>query len=164
MQMRITIGSIGASAPRTGFGVNGASGAYIQFREDANDTPYILGLGDYLSLGSKNGTLAMTLLWTEWFAVGVSHHPWLHRKSRLTGQRATLTVEGTTLIVGEVKVIFIVYDDRGHPRSLMERAFVESSGFQAASTTVTGVLCRMSEQHIHQPEKMEPPAIEGPND
>lgn len=153
MEMKVRVASLGLSLPKTGFGLNAATAAYITIRNAPGDPPVSFVVNEHLSLGSSSGTIAAAMVWSEWFTVNLSRYPWFHRKSKLIGKRASLHVEGTTALYGDATVTLTIYSEHGHPSRIMERAFVDTHGFQAAATTVTGTVKRLA---TPEPELMGP--------
>lgn len=143
MEMKVRVASLGVSLPKTGFGLNAATAGYISLRNGPDETPVSFVVNEHLSLGSSSGTIAAAIVWSEWFTVNRSQHPWLHRKNKLIGKRTSLHIEGATALYGDATVTLIIYSEHGHPNKMMERAFVDTHGFQAAATTVTGILKRL---------------------
>lgn len=142
MQMRVTLGGFGLAVPTTRLGVNVASGAYIDFRGDIREEPYRLLLGNVMTVDGNSGTVVASQVWTTWFAVNVSAHPWLHRKNTLVGKRAELTCSGTYAGSGEVELRFDVFDAYHEPKTFLRTAFIESTGFQINATSIRGRLER----------------------
>lgn len=142
MEMRIIMGGYGLSVPSSRIGVNVITGAAIDFRSEYRAEPFRLIMGDAVSMSGASGTIAASQIQTEWFGVNVSRHPWLHRKNRLTGKRAELTCRGTFVASGEVDVQLTVFDEKGHPSTLMQRALLDAKGFQIDATKLRGTLQR----------------------
>jgi len=142
MEMRVTVGGFGLAMPGTTLGLNLATGAYLDFRNEFREEPYRLVLGDTRSIGGNSGTVVASQTWTEWFTVNVSAHPWLHSKNTLIGKRAELTCSGTYVGSGQIDVYFAVFDRYGEPQPLLRTASIESAGFQIDATRIRGRLAR----------------------
>lgn len=149
MEMRVTIGGAGLSLPQSRVGANLVTGAYLQFRNAREDVPLVLGLGDRFSFGDNSGTLAVSHVSTVWYPVNVSRHRWLHGKARLSGRTAQLEVKGTVIGRGGVDIEFTVYDGDDYPKTLLERAMLDATGFQIAGASVRGTL-----KHISRAEEV----------
>ncbi len=67
MEMKVVIDGIGLAVPKTGFGINLFSGAYIKLRRAKGVPIVLMGLADGPSLGAKSGTVFVGHVETDWF-------------------------------------------------------------------------------------------------
>lgn len=143
MEMRVVILGVGVAIPRTRLSVNAGTRGIIELRTSEQDTPFRMVIDDRMSIGSASGQIVASNVSSAWFSVNVSRHQWLHNRAGLLGKRAELLVKGTFLSSGEVDIKFSVYDNDGYEQPLIERAFLESQGFQINETRVRGALRRL---------------------
>jgi hypothetical protein len=140
MEMIINIFGIGVTIPKTGFGLNVASGSYIGFRHAKHQPDKLLGLRDIVSLGSKSGTLVGSWVATDWFVIDVAKHSWAVNTNSLVGKKAENEVIGTLVIHGTVDLKFTVFDQNGNASELLTKADIKAAGGQISNTKVRGVL------------------------
>lgn len=140
MEMLINIFGFGVTIPKTGFGLNVASGSYVGFRHNKDRPDKLLGLKDIVSLGSKSGTLVGSWVATDWFIVDVAKHSWAANTNWLIGKKAEIEVIGTLIIHGTVDLKFTVYDHNGNADELLTKVDVKAAGGQISNTKIRGVL------------------------
>lgn len=144
MEMLINIFGLGIAIPKTGFGVNVASGSYIGFRHTKNKPDILLGLRDIVSLGSKSGTFVGSWVATDWFVVDVAKHSWVANTNWLIGKKAEIEVIGTLLIHGTVDLKFTVYDQNGNANELLTKVDIKAAGGQVSNTKIRGMLGKVN--------------------
>ncbi len=139
MEIRIVMSSIGFGIKKTGFGVNGITGAYIQTRT-ANSVVTTYGVTDSLSLGSESSTLFVGHVSTEWFKIDSKAATFMSNKANLIGKKVGLEASGSVLFSGDTDIKFTVYDNLGSGNTIFELIDIPTRGGQLSSTKIRGVL------------------------
>lgn len=140
--MFINIMGLGVDLPKTGFGVNVATGSYIGIT--MGQTKTLLGVSKCLSIGAGAGTLVSGWVKTAPFYVCPKKNGWVSNVNGLIGKKVQIELTGTLVVYGKVDLTFTVYDKNGSSKKLISRVDVESCGMQASETKVRGVLCKMN--------------------
>lgn len=144
MEARITISGFGFAAGRSGFGVNVASGAYIEIRPAKGAPACKLGLATGPELGSENGSLVFGHLQTHWFPVSNDLYPHFLSPDYMVGRAGDVEVKGALIAGGTVDIKVDVIDGAGNVETILSKAQIKASGLQASSTQVRGTIKRMS--------------------
>lgn len=144
MEMKIVITGAGACIPKSELGINILSYSYISLRNTKTNPPVVLALSDAFSIGSKSGTIVLGFVETNWFSVNPVKHSWLTNYNSLIGKKAEIEVSGTLLVFGSIDVKFKLYDKDDETKEILAKVDVKSHGGQLSTTTVRGVLIKMT--------------------
>lgn len=142
MEMFINIMGVGVALPKTGLGVNLATGSYIGIT--MGHTKTLLGVSKCMSIGAGAGTLVAGWVKTAPFHVSPAKHGWATNVHGLIGKKVQIELTGTLVVFGKVDLTFTVFDKDGGSKELISRVDIESCGMQASETKVRGVLCKMN--------------------
>ncbi|MGI1678923.1 MAG: hypothetical protein K6L75_09340 [Cellvibrionaceae bacterium] len=140
MQIRIVGASFALGIPKTGFGVNASTFAYIQLRNGPNSDIQTLAVDDHFSVGGKSGTFIWSNISTSWVNIDSTKYPWVYHALNFTGKTVDLSVKGTLLGSGKVDIQITFIDKDGETQSLVSKMDIQSSGFQLTGLTVRGKL------------------------
>ncbi|PXF32194.1 hypothetical protein WH50_05540 [Pokkaliibacter plantistimulans] len=137
MEVRITISSLALGIPKTGFGFNIASGAYVEVRAGQAATRHLYGMTDLFSLGTKSGTLGFGHIQTPWLYVDPAKNASLNTAS-LNGAELEIAVTGALIGSGKVDVVLSKIDEHGQTTELLNLKSVKVPGAsgQLSSTSI----------------------------
>lgn len=139
MEIRITISSLGAGLPGTGFGLNIISAAYVEVRASKNSNVRLFGVTDYLSLGNNSVTIGAGHAQTAWMKVNSANLSLL-ALSKMQSSRAEINIVGTLLGTGTIDVKFELINKAGESSTVLDLKGVKvpTPGAQISSTKVRG--------------------------
>lgn len=143
MEMQIIIGGVGINFPKTDFGVNLASGVYLNFRLNSGCVPRTFGIMDSVTVGGGNRSFIVGGIKTDWFKVMSDKHPFVKKLSDLKGKIGDVHVIGSLALNGRVKIVFNVIDENGNMTKLVEKFHIPASGMQASETKIQGQMRMM---------------------
>lgn len=138
--MRITITGMGFALGKTGFGANLVSGAYVETRINPGASSCVYGLTKGPSLGSNSGSIIFGHVQTVWFRIDDKNVKAFLNPGAIVGKIADVKITGAIIAGGHVDVSVDLIDKNGDIATLVTKANIGSSGMQAASTKVRGVL------------------------
>lgn len=140
MLMKVTISGVGASIKAISLGANLFTGCYLEFKPNAaSSTTHILSVGDYLSLGGKQGTLFAGHVQTDFFPVDEARYPWVKGLNNLTGKEIGVVVSRPLFGRGEVNIKLTRISQEKDVDTLMYKEGIAASGGQLADTMVKGI-------------------------
>lgn len=145
MEMRITITGLGLAFGGTGFGANLVSGAYVETRHGPGARSCVYGLAKGPSLGSNSGSIVFGHVQTAWFRIRNADAQRLS-SNRIVGKVADVKVTGAIVAGGRVDVNMDVIDENGDIATIVTKANIHSTGVQASSTEVRGVVKQIPRQ------------------
>lgn len=140
MQIQIIGLSAGIGVPKTGFGVNLATYAYISLRPTQGPHMKTLALDDALSVGGKSGTFIWSDFKTSWTNIDPRKYPWVCNAHNLVGKTIELEVLGTMVGAGKVDIKMTLIDEDGETKSLVSKMNIDASGRQLTGLKVRGIL------------------------
>lgn len=87
MQIKITGASLAVAIPKSGFGLNATTFAYIQLRSGTGGQTQILAVDNHLSIGGKSGTMVWSNVQTNWVNIDSIKYPWVCNAQSLVGKK-----------------------------------------------------------------------------
>ncbi|MGH1439638.1 MAG: hypothetical protein ACRBBR_05980 [Cellvibrionaceae bacterium] len=138
MQMRVHVSTIGLGIPRTKIGATVSSVALIEIRAAEKHKSLILSVGDYLTLGGPNNTIAASSVKTKWFNVDSTTHSWIKDCDIYSGNKLKIVCKGTIGGDSYIDLVITAHNKDGITTPLIKRENLEASGYQIAETTVFG--------------------------
>jgi hypothetical protein len=140
MQIQIIGASIAVGIPKTGFGINATTFAYISLRPTEGKLIQTFAVDDHLSIGGKSGTFIWSNVRTSWTNIDSVKYPWVCNAQELTGKTIDLEVIGTMFGAGKADIKVSLIDKDGESTSLVAKMNIESEGFQLTGLKVRGIL------------------------
>ena len=145
MEIRITATSASVSFGKTGFGVNGFTGTYIETRPTKGAPQKLYGIVKGPALGSSTGSFVASHVQTDWFSIRTNAELF-RTPGKLAGKTLDIKLTGALVGGGKVDVTINLIDDTGNIETVTAKADISSSGVQAASTRIRGKVKYLPEE------------------